>query len=73
MHRPPRPAIKSSLMFPLHPLRRILTPEAFHQENDLPIQDVILKNMRENALPSHVHQSANSSNNPQSFDQMGKI
>ena len=58
MHRPPRPAIKSSLMFPLHPLRRILTPEAFYQEQDLPMQDAILKNMRDNALPSQIQHTS---------------
>ena len=59
MHRPPRPAIKSSMMFPLHPLRRILTPDAFHYEHEVPIQDMILRNMRENALPSQLLQSMN--------------
>lgn len=56
MHRPPRPVIKSSQMLPLHPIRRLLTPETFFSDQEVPLQDLFLKNTRENPLSSHLAQ-----------------
>ena len=56
MHRPPKPAIKSSQVFPLHSLRRIFTPDVMYWEHDTPIPQHPLKNCRDNIMP--VHQSS---------------
>lgn len=44
MHRPPRPLLKSSQMFPTQ-IRTIFTPDIFHNEAE---EDYIVKSMRDN-------------------------
>ena len=68
MHRPPRPALKSSQMISLHPLRRIMTPEGFYRDQDAQFQEAILKSMRDNALPGQLHQSTHQSNNAENSE-----
>ena len=49
MHRPLRPAFKSTQAFPVQ-LRKIFTPEFIYQDSEKKNNDLNLKSLRENGI-----------------------
>ena len=62
MHRPLRPAFKSTQAFPVQ-LRKIFTPEFIYQDSEKKNNDLNLKSLRENGIQGQVYQSCNESEN----------